>query len=216
MGRPTSPPRLLSSLGETVGSQPLIGKTLAICTESRLTGRSDTQAIVERLLSISGEDVQSIERKQVTNWSGTLSTRFVLMGNELPRLGDYSGALPGRMIVLKLTRSFFGQEDMELQAPDLGLSSQGSSSWAIAGWEDLGVGRLIQPKSGEEAMTELEALANPIGAFLAEKCETGPDFEVRIQDMYEGLEGLACKATGETTPATSRGFSGTSGLRSRT
>ena len=39
------------------------------------------------LLSISGEDDQTIDRKHLPAWTGKLPTRFVLISNELPRLG---------------------------------------------------------------------------------------------------------------------------------
>ena len=58
----TSAPTL-ASLGERFGLAPLIGKPLAIISDARLSGRADQQIIVERLLSITGEDGQTIDRK---------------------------------------------------------------------------------------------------------------------------------------------------------
>ena len=52
----------LASLGERFGLASLIGKSLAIISDARLSGRSDQQVIVERLLSITGEDGQTIDR----------------------------------------------------------------------------------------------------------------------------------------------------------
>jgi P4 family phage/plasmid primase-like protien len=196
----------LSTLASQFGAQSLIGKTVAVCPESRLTGRSDSQAIVERLLSISGEDPQSVDRKHLTAWHGTLRTRFVLLGNELPRLGDYSGALPGRMIVLKMTRSFFGQEDLGLQDRIL-TELPGILVWAIAGWQDLRAGgRFLQPASGQEMLEEFESLTNPIGAFLAERCDLGgSELKVNCKDLYEAWK-TWCEENGRDHPGDAAGF----------
>src|SRR5262249_51358701 len=43
---------------------------------ARLGGRSDQAAITERLLSISGEDALTIDRKHIVAWTGRLPTRY--------------------------------------------------------------------------------------------------------------------------------------------
>src|SRR5438132_5079127 len=55
----------LASLQTTFGLAPLIGKPLAFITDARVGGRSDQAAITERLLSISGEDALTIDRKHI-------------------------------------------------------------------------------------------------------------------------------------------------------
>ena len=42
------------------------------------------------------------------------SVRFTILTNELPRLTDASGAIASRFVILKLTESFLGREDKEL------------------------------------------------------------------------------------------------------
>ena len=106
----------LSSLAQNFGLAPLIGKPLAIISDARLGGRADVQVVVERLLSITGEDWLSIDRKFLPAWNGQLPTRFVILTNELPKLGDASGAIASRFIVLRLIQSFYGQEDQSLTA----------------------------------------------------------------------------------------------------
>ena len=87
---------------------------MAIFPDARLSSRPDNAAIVECLLSISGEDDQTIDRKHLPAWTGRLPTRFVLISNELPRLRDASGALASRLILLRFTRSFYDREDTGL------------------------------------------------------------------------------------------------------
>jgi putative DNA primase/helicase len=186
----------LASLATPFGRAGLIGKQLAVVTEARISGRADGQAIVETLLSISGEDPQSIDRKFLTHWEGKLLCRFVLLGNSLPRLGDASGALVSRFVVLRLQRSFLGEEDLGLTEkllPEL----PGILLWAIEGLKRLRAqGRFTIPASSKELTDEFERLANPIGAFLAECCELGdPAFRVKPGDLFEAWRSW-CKDQG--------------------
>ena len=66
----------LARLGTNFGLQPLIGKRLAIISDARLGGRADQQAIAERLLSITGEDAITTDRKNIAAWTGRLQVRF--------------------------------------------------------------------------------------------------------------------------------------------
>ena len=94
----------LSTLARPFGLSVLLEKPIAIFPDARLSSRPDNAAIVEALLSISGEDDQSIDRKHLPAWTGRLPTRFVLISNELPRLRDSSGALSSRLIILRFTQ----------------------------------------------------------------------------------------------------------------
>jgi hypothetical protein len=83
----------LAGLGTNFGLWPLLGKTLAIISDARLSGRTDAAMVVERLLSISGEDAQTIDRKNLPHVNTKLPVRFVLITSELPKLSDPSGGL---------------------------------------------------------------------------------------------------------------------------
>lgn len=125
-----------SSLCERFGLWPLLGKSVAIISDARLSGRADQAIIVERILSIAGEDCQTIDRKNLPPVTAKLPTRFVIVTNELPRLSDASGALVSRMLLLRTTNSFYGHEDHELT--DRLLSElPGILVWAIQGWQRL-------------------------------------------------------------------------------
>ena len=99
----------LGSLGGDFGLQPLIGKPLAIVSDARFTGR-DSNIVVERLLSISGEDTLTVNRKYRDQWTGKLPARLHVISNELPKLGDASAAIVGRFVLLPLTYSWLGRE----------------------------------------------------------------------------------------------------------
>ena len=195
----------LSGLGTNFGLAPLIGKPLAIISDARLSGRADQHVIAERLLSISGEDVLTIDRKHREAWTGTLPTRFMILTNELPRIADSSGALASRFIVLTLTRSFYGREDHELTARLLG-ELPGILNWSLQGWARLrDRGRFVQPASSADAIQELDDLGSPIGAFIRERCTVAPGRSVGAQSLYDAWSAW-CEAQGRAHSGTVQTF----------
>ena len=174
----------LGSLSTNFGLAPLIGKRLAVISDARLSGKTDHAVIVERLLAITGEDSQTIDRKFREAWTGKLDTRFLILTNELPRLTDSSGALASRFVVLKMVRTFYGQEDQGLLqklTPEL----PGIFGWAIDGWKRLTTrGHFVSPKSSADAVREMEDLGSPIGAFLRECCIIHPHVSVGTNALY--------------------------------
>lgn len=195
----------LASLATNFGCESLIGKPLAIIADARLGGRTDQAQIVERLLSISGEDCQTIDRKHRSAWTGKLPTRFVLISNELPRLSDTSGALASRLIILKLTQSFLGREDHSLfnrLAPEL----PGILLWAIAGWQQLSQrGYFRQPKSGNELVEAMENLTSPVGEYVQERCDLDPLYETETGELYDDWRKW-CELAGRERPGDRTNF----------
>jgi putative DNA primase/helicase len=174
----------LASLGTNFGMSPLLGKAAAIVSDARLSG-PNTFTVVERLLSISGEDFLTVDRKYREPWSGKLPTRFTVISNELPNLGDASGAMATRFLVLVLTRSWLGNENTSLTA-ELLEELPGILVWALDGLDRLQTeGRFIEPASSRDAVTALQDLASPVGAFVREACEMHPAYEVSRQTLYQ-------------------------------
>src|SRR5262249_24032562 len=150
----------LSGLGTNFGLWPLLGKTLAIISDARLSGRTDVAVVTERLLSISGEDAQTVDRKNHSHVTCQLPTRLVILTNELPRLNDPSGALVGRMILLRQKHSWYGREDPTLTGRLL-EELPGILLWAVEGWARLREqGHFEQPESGKKLLADLEDLAS--------------------------------------------------------
>lgn len=87
----------LASLATQFGLWPLLGKSLAIIGDARLSSHTDSAIVVERLLSISGEDAITIDRKNLPLVTCKLPTRLMIISNELPRVNDTSGALVPRL-----------------------------------------------------------------------------------------------------------------------
>ena len=205
VGSPNCAAPTLSSLATPFGVAPLIGKQVAMVGDARLSGRADGQAIVERLLSISGQDPQTIDRKHLSSWTGYLSARFVLASNELPRLADASGAFASRVVLLQMTRTFIDREDRALSDKIRG-ELPGVLWWAVQGWRRLrDRGHFIQPASGREILDDLQDLSSPISAFVADECVLGADCSVPIQDLFKRWK-TWCESKGKEHPGDEAGF----------
>lgn len=173
----------LASLGSNFGLSPLIGKALAIIADARLGGANAHQ-VVERLLSISGEDPLTIDRKFKEPWTGTLSSRVIVISNELPKFGDASGAIANRFVVLNLTESFLDRENPALTS-ELLTELPAILNWALDGLTRLvEVGRFTEPASSRDAVIALQDLVSPVAAFVRERCIR--QGEVDCDRLYEG------------------------------
>ncbi|MEZ6152371.1 MAG: phage/plasmid primase, P4 family [Pirellulaceae bacterium] len=162
-----------SSLAGPFGLQPLLGKTLAVVSDARFHGEN-IMTVVERLLCISGEDTVTVDRKHMISTTLKLKTRFMFLSNELPRFQDSSGALPGRFVILAMTQSFYGKEDIGL-TDRLLVELPGILNWAIEGWRRLRErGQFLMPLAVEEMVQEMQDLASPLGAFVRDSCYVGP------------------------------------------
>lgn len=175
----------LASLADQFGREALIHKTAAIVSDARITGRTDTALVAENLLRTSGEDAQDVARKFLPAWTGQLRVRFLLLTNELPRIEDASGALASRFVILRMTRSFLGHEDLglfERLVPEL----PAILNWSLDGWDRLRQrGHFVVPGSARDLVSEFEDLGSPIGSFLRDCCELGDGHREAQHDVFE-------------------------------
>lgn len=175
---------VLASFAGNFGLAPLLGKTLAVIGDARLGGR-DANVIVERLLSISGEDLLTVDRKFRDPWVGKLPTRLMILSNEVPRFNDASGAIANRLIVLQTRKSFLGREDATL-SDRLLAELPGILNWALEGLDRLtSKRRFTVPSASRDATSMLMDLASPVSAFIRERCVTGPDHRVERDRLYD-------------------------------
>lgn len=175
----------LRQLGEQFGQQGLIGRSLAVISDARVSGKADLQGVSETFLRITGEDAISVERKGKADWVGKLTTRFVLMTNILPGIVDAGGAVASRFIVLKFSQSFFGREDTKL-TDKLMAELPGILNWSLDGLAMLNErGAFIQPLAGVAAVDELIRRTTPILGFVADVLVLEQDAWVSKDALYD-------------------------------
>jgi putative DNA primase/helicase len=200
IGKGNAAASTLASLGTNFGLAPLIGKPLAVVGDVRL-GSANVHQVVERLLSISGEDLITIDRKYAKHWTGKLPTRFLLISNELPRLGDSSGAMATRFVVVQLEESFLGREDRSLDAK-LRTELTGILNWSLEGLDRIIRQPFTVPTASDEAIRDLQDLVSPISAFVRDFCDRGRDKTVKAQDLYAAWRQY-CEDNGHRATASS-------------
>jgi putative DNA primase/helicase len=176
----------LNSLGAEFGLQPLLGKSLAVISDARSGGGKNSNVVVERLLSISGEDTLTVNRKYKDQFTGKLPVRLHIISNELPRLGDASSAIIGRLVLLLTTRSWLGKENHELE-DELRKELTGILNWSLEGLRRLTVdngNRFTRFAAADEAIATMRDLASPVGAFVRERCVLDATAEIPVDDLY--------------------------------
>lgn len=194
----------MRDIGENFGLESWIGKSLATVGDARVDRRVGG-ALVERLLSISGEDAQTVARKFAKAWTGRLGARIVIVSNETPDLVDAAGALADRCILVGTTRSYLGQEDTELEAK-LTDELPGILLWALGGLDRLRVrGKFVEPKTSASRRYELRTVTSPVSTFLEERCEVGPDLSVSASELYAAWQDW-CEINGMTRREDAAGF----------
>ncbi len=178
----------LSSLAGPFGLSQLVGKSVAIVADARLSGRTDQATVVEHLLAISGEDKRTIDRKHQTAIHCQLPTRFLILSNELPRLFDASGTIVSRFILLQTATSYLGREDHGLENK-LIAELPGILLWAIDGWKRLRErGHFLQPDGSNEAVDQMVRLASPVTGFVRDRCVLDPTAKVAVPVLFKAWE----------------------------
>ncbi len=167
----------------------LLDKTVVVISDARLSSRADGVAITERLLSITGEDPQDVQRKYIDTLHGVkLQVRFTLFSNVLPKLSDTSAAFISRGLFLAMPNSYLGREDLRL-SEKIQSELPGVLNWAICGrFRLMQQERFIQPKSGQKLVDEMRLAISPVAAFIQEYCDTSdPDGTVDTKDLFEAF-----------------------------
>jgi putative DNA primase/helicase len=184
------------SLTEHFGLEPLIDKPLAVINDARIGSHSDTAQLLERFLSISGEDAITIDRKYKSAWTGQLNTRLVIMSNQAPDFSDTSGAYASRLIALRLRDTFLGREDRRLFEKLVQERDQ-IVHWALAGLIRLRKrGYFVQPASAKELIYDIEDIGSPMKTFIRECCELGDDYSITKSVLYAAWS-IYCQETGQ-------------------
>ncbi len=176
----------LNSLGTDFGLAPLLGKSLAIISDARSGGGKNSAIVIERLLSISGEDTLTVDRKYRDQWSGKLPVRLHIVSNELPRLGDASVAIVGRLVLLLTKESWLGRENHKLEE-ELRTELTGILNWSLQGLRRLTIdnkNQFTRFEAADQAIAQMQDLASPVGAFVRERCKVEANSEIAVDKLY--------------------------------
>lgn len=165
------------------GLQSLIGKSVAIMGDAKFSC-PNVGIAMERMLAISGEDAITINRKYLGAVTLRLPTRIVVLTNDIPEVPDASGAWLSRFLVLRLTETFLGRENLGL-TEELLEELPGILLWAMEGFDRLkGRGRFVPAASSSQITHEMEVRSSPILSFVAQCCDVGAGARVEVEPLY--------------------------------
>jgi putative DNA primase/helicase len=173
------------ALGNQFGLEPLLGKSVAIMADARISGDSSTAT--ERLLRIVGEDPVEVNRKNRPILSNVrMRTRFILVSNELPNLGDAANAITSRYLILRTNRPI----PPEQRDPDLKVKLlaelPGILNLAIEGRKRLNErGRFLQPASADDLFADAEDLSSPIAECAKERFMLREDAVISKSEAFD-------------------------------
>lgn len=183
------------SLTGAFGYQPLMGKLAALIGDAKTPKYHDTEAVLEKILHITGGDSVSINRKRVSELPSIhLTARFTIAMNDLPAFTDHARALEARLMILMFENSYLGREDRTLKLRLKQEAQQGRLiNFALRGLKELRTQKNFGlPKSSIGVMEQFSELASPVLAFVKECCDIrpfdeppSPKWTVTKDQMYE-------------------------------
>lgn len=195
----------LTKMAGPFGEESFIGKSLAILGDIRWNSRHVAEA-VPIFLGISGEDWQTVARKNKQAWEGKLDVRFLLMSNDPPTFTDASGALGVRMIHLEFSTSFAGREDPDLTKKLL-RELPGILNWALDGLDALTErGRFVPPANDTDLAEQVARLSSPETAFVQDCCFLSADQRIKLDDLFKAFK-TWCDEEGKDFTPTKEVFS---------
>jgi P4 family phage/plasmid primase-like protien len=174
----------LQGLTGNFGLQPMLGRSLATIGDARFENRTD-KVLVERLLSIVGDDEVMVDVKNQKPVSTRLDTRLMMASNEVPKFIEASDALAQRFVVLESEISFLGREDLGLERR-LRAELAGIVEWSLEGLRDLQeAGSFAATTRGQEIVHDMIVGGSSVRRFVEERCEFGSAYKVLTSDLYQ-------------------------------
>jgi putative DNA primase/helicase len=115
----------------------------------------------------------------------TLGARVMMLSNEMPQLYDSSNAINTRFLILQLSNSFLGKEDVTLLSK-LEAELPGIAKWCVEGYKRLKQrGRFSEPETSDAARQEWYEENNPLAQFVEDRCVVGPDEKAEMTALYD-------------------------------
>ena len=170
----------LSNFNSEFGLEPLIGMKLNLATES------DADAFkTGKLKALTAGEAISVNRKNKTEITIILPTKFVFLVNELPILSDSSLGFERRLIILPFNQTFTPDEQDKSLSKKLTAELEGILNWTIAGLKRLMNNNFQFTKS--EAMDKAKesyfGIGNPVECFVKEKVTKEPNNKMESTEL---------------------------------
>lgn len=189
----------LADFGQNFGMSGLVGKALAVIGDARIDKRGGENVVIQRMLSIIGEDTIQVDRKHIDPFQGKLPTRFMILSNEILNWGDSGDALPSRFLVASTVESFYGKEDPDLE-PTLMAELAGILNWALDGLDRLNkTRRFTINKTTVDVLGVQTERSAPLKTFGEEMCILGEDKWV-LKSNFLAAWASWCIANGRPVP----------------
>jgi len=138
-----------------------------------------------RVKSWTGGDTISVRPLYRNAFSFSPTHKLWLAFNHKPVVADNSPAIWNRIHLIPFERNFAKEGADKKLLATLKAEAPGILNWAIEGclkWQSEGLG---VPTAVERATREYEQESDPLGPFLAECCEQGPEFQVPKSELWK-------------------------------
>lgn len=182
-------PTSVSALSSRFGLQPLVGKSVVAIPDARLARNTDAIRFVERLLSISGGDAMTLDRKGLEEISIRPTFKFIVTSNEMLSLPDMAEALARRTMFLQFNR-VPKVIDKNLDAKHI-AELPGITNWAIQGLKRLRLnGGFTNVTSSGAVMEDWKDEINTCRQFLKQHCEFSFAHEISVMELQNAAQSL--------------------------
>ena len=171
----------------------LKGKRLAVCSETGEDRRLNEPFVKE----LTGGGTLSARRMREDLWQFSPTHTLMLVTNHKPKVSGTDGGIWRRLKLIPFNRVFNEDEQNKDLASDLRVDHPGILNWTVQGcrlWRDKG---LAPPREVAEATACYRTDEDVLGAFIAERCNTGiQHFKAKSSQLYKDYCEW-CTETGE-------------------
>jgi len=175
----------------------LIGKSLATVTDMNCDNRQKLSEAAAIINGISGEDFQTVNRKNKDFWSGKLPVRFILATNVLPNFATHAAAMARRLLIVPFDRSFDDIANRNL-TEKLERELAGILNWCLDKLDALQArGDFVEPAASLVSKQRLIYRSSPIHGFIEERCaierDAGVDKDVLYADYTDYCNAIGAR-----------------------
>jgi P4 family phage/plasmid primase-like protien len=179
--------------------QPWVGKLSVLLDDVNEGGsRYGLMPTVDKLKSIVGSRTVTVNRKNKMKIEASVSWKFTITTNDIPRMRDDSGAMAKRMVVIPYDKSHAGRENPRL-ADELCAELPGILAWAVEGLARLSkTHRFTESEKSRNRADQIRLESTPLLRFSREMFIFSEDGSGTIQnDVVYAVYERWCKENGE-------------------